>query len=58
MTIPTTKKAQTFIVDADLGPQIQMILAKARIANKPSKYANISDFVNQSIKNQLAKEGK
>jgi hypothetical protein len=58
MTIPTTKKAQTFIVDADLGPQIQMILAKARLANKPSKYANISDFVNQSIKNQLAKESK
>ena len=51
-------KPQTFIVDTDLGPQIQMILAKSRMASTGPKYKSISDFVNQAIRNQLIREGK
>ena len=59
MTTPIKNtKAQTFIVDTDLGPQIQMILAKSRMASKEQKYKSISDFVNQAIRNQLMKEAK
>jgi hypothetical protein len=51
-------KPQTFIVDTDLGPQIQMILAKSRMASNGQKYKSISDFVNQAIRNQLIREAK
>jgi hypothetical protein len=57
-TPPKNTKAQTFIVDTDLSPQIQMILAQSRIAGKSQKYKSISDFVNQAIRNQLMREAK
>ncbi len=55
MTIHKTK-AQTFMVDVNVGAEIQMLLAKARLNNKVVKYTSISDFVNQAIKEKLAKE--
>jgi hypothetical protein len=56
MTIHKTK-AQTFMVDTNLGAEIQLLLANARVKNKVT-YTSISDFVNQAIKEKLAKEAK
>jgi hypothetical protein len=57
-TPPKNTKPQTFIVDTDLSPQIQLILAHSRVAGKGQKYKSISDFVNQAIRNQLIREAK
>ena len=54
MAIKNTK-AQTFIVDTDLGGRIQLLLAKSKVASSP-KFKNISDFVNIAIKEKLLKE--
>jgi hypothetical protein len=56
MTIHKTK-AQTFMVDVNVGAEIQLLLANARVKNKVT-YSSISDFVNQAIKEKLAKEAK
>ena len=56
MAIKNTK-AQTFIVDTDLGGRIQLLLAKSKVASIP-KFKNISDFVNIAIKEKLSKEEK
>ena len=53
-----TTKPQTFILDIDLGPRIQLLLAKQRVGGGTQKYASISDFVNQATKALLAKEEK
>lgn len=50
------KKAQTFIVDVELGPKIQMLLAKSRLSKNGAKYTSISDFVNQAIHTALKSE--
>jgi hypothetical protein len=51
-----TTKAQTYIVDVEHGPKIQMLLAKTRM-NGNCKYSSISDFVNIAIREKLTKEG-
>jgi dihydroneopterin aldolase len=56
MTIHKTKP-QTFMVDVNVGAEIQLLLANARVKNKVT-YTSISDFVNQAIKEKLAKEAK
>jgi hypothetical protein len=55
MAIKNTK-AQTFIVDTDLGGRIQLLLATARVEKKKLSFKDISDFVNIAIKEKLLKE--
>ena len=47
----------TYMVDSYLVPNIKVMLSKDKISGNV-KYSSISDFVNQAIKEKLAKEAK
>lgn len=56
MSKPNTKP-QLFVLDTEIGPRIQMILAKDQM-NGRSRYKNMSDYVNKAIHEKLRKDEK